>query len=174
MLAEANEAAQTRAPDQVPQGATLIRIARLHDRALIAETLAHPRIYPHISDDFTPPPSDIDAVLCDDVLYLGAFRRDAYLGLFMVHAHSGVLFEVHTCLLPAAWGADAVQCARSCIAWVFGNTACRRLVTSVPSDNLLAHRLAVRSGMRQYGFNSRSIARGGVLLDQVLLGINKD
>jgi RimJ/RimL family protein N-acetyltransferase len=151
-----------------------IRMDRLFDRALIAETLAHPRIYPHISDDFSPPPDEADTAINDAAIYLGAFRGDSYLGLFLLHAHNGVLFEVHTCLLPAAWGDNALACASGCITWAFQHTPCRRLITSVPTDNPLAHRLAVRAGMSEFGRNPRSILRGGQLLDQVLLGISKD
>lgn len=163
--------AEAAAPHRID---TAIRMDRMFDRALVAETLAHPRIYPHISDDFSPVPDEADTAINDAAIYLGAYRGDVYLGLFLLHAHNGVLFEVHTCLLPAAWGEDALLCAQACIAWAFENTPCRRLITTVPVDNPLAHRLATRADMSEFGRNPRSILRSGHLLDQVLLGISKD
>lgn len=150
-----------------------VRIERLHDRALIAETLAHHRVYPWISDDASPGPEYVGDAISDSALYLGAFS-DEYLGLFMVHAHNGALYEVHTCLLPAAWGSRAARAAQALIAWVFDNTPCQRLITNVPDDNPLALRFAERAGLVLYGTNPRSILRGGVLRDQAMLGINKE
>lgn len=153
-----------------------VRIERLYDSELIAQTLTHPRIFPHISDDACSSPSELS--IPDDPRYqfpfLAAYDGSEYLGLFMVHAHNLVLHEVHTCLLPAAWGPRSLRAARACIRWIFDNTACRRLITSVPDDNPLAFRLAVRAGMEAYGRNPKSIQRAGVLRDLIMLGISKE
>lgn len=150
-----------------------VRIERLHERALIAETMAHPRVYPWISDDGCPGPECVADSISDSGLYLGAFS-DEYLGLFVLHAHNAILYEVHTCLLPKTWGSRAAWAAQALIAWVFERTPCLRLITHVPSDNPLALRFAQRAGMVLYGTNPRSILRGGVLRDQAMLGINKE
>jgi RimJ/RimL family protein N-acetyltransferase len=150
-----------------------IQIAPLVDEALIASTLRHPRIFPHISDDSCPEAGGLKVQLVDALLFLGAYRGEQFLGLFLIHQHNFVLFEGHTCLLPLAWG-QSTDAAKACIAWLFENTSCRRLVTSVPDGNDLALRLAKRAGMTEYGRNPRSIQRGGRQLDQVLLGISKD
>lgn len=154
--------------------AQAIRIQPLEDADLITQTLRHPRIFPHIRDDLTPSAEDVEVVLSPAVTYLGAYARGLYLGLFFLHRHNCVLFEVHTALLPHAWGARAVECAKACIEWVFANTACERLITSVPEDNPLALRLALKAGMRHYGINPQSMRREGVLLDLVMLGISKE
>ena len=48
-----------------------------------------------------------------------------------------------------------------------------RLVGEVPRNNHLGIRFARRAGFEFYGINKRSTLRGGVLLDQVCLGISK-
>jgi RimJ/RimL family protein N-acetyltransferase len=150
-----------------------ILIERLLDLRLINETLRHPRIYAHISDDFCPAPAEFEAVL-EPFVYVGCFRGTEYLGLFMLHPHSVVLWEVHTCLLPSAWGDTALDCTAACAAWIWSHTSCERLITAVPQGNELAARLAERSGMALYGTNPRSFKRGGVLVDQRLYGLSKD
>lgn len=152
-----------------------VHIQPTDDVALIAQTLRHPRVYPHIIDDGCPPADEFAAVASETsaLSYLGAFEGETFLGLFVVHAHNFVCWEVHTCLLPNAWGSRSIAAARACIEWVFENTTCRRLITAVPAGNELALRLATRAGMVAYGVNPQSIQRGGVLLDQTMLGISK-
>lgn len=152
-----------------------IRVDRMRDQQLIASTLSHPRIFPRISDDGCRfardlPMPDVDG----PCIFIGAFDQDEYLGLFMLHAHNLVLFEVHTCLLPSAWGDRALAAAVACIRWTFDNTSCRRLITSVPDDNPLALRLAIRAGMEAYGRNPKSMQRAGLLRDLIMLGISKE
>lgn len=152
---------------------TAITIAPLRDQALIAETMRHPRIYPHIKDDTCPAAAEFEPVLDGPFVYVGAYRGAQFLGLFMLHAHSTVLWEVHTCLLPDAWGSTALRCTEACAEWVWSNTTCERLITAVPEGNELALRLAKRSGMVEYGSNPASFLRDGKLIAQTLLGMSK-
>jgi RimJ/RimL family protein N-acetyltransferase len=58
--------------------------------------------------------------------------------------------------------------------WLWANTPCLRAVTNVPSDNPIAYRFGSRAGLKEYGRNPRSFLRGGVLRDQILMGISKE
>ena len=149
------------------------RIEPLRDLELIRSALLHPRVFPHIKDDATPAAADLRIEL-DGPLYLGCFAGQEFLGLFVVHQHNAVLHEIHTCLLPKAWGGRAVHCATAVIKWLFEQTPCRRLITNIPADNTLATRLATHAGMTPFGTNPKSIMRGGALVDQLMLGISKD
>lgn len=149
------------------------RIEPLFDAELIASTLRHPQIYRHISDDSCPDPAALTVTLSDSLLYLGAYVADVYHGLFFIHPHNRILHEVHTCLLPSAWGPVAKSAARALVAWVFENTPCLRLITCVPDGNALAMRLARTVGMVQFGHNPASLQRGGVLLGVSMLGISR-
>lgn len=150
-----------------------VRIEQLLDERLITETIRHPRIYPHVKDDSCPSAEEFAAVLAPQFVYVGAYRGEHYLGLFMLHQHSTVLWEVHTCLLPEAWGSTSLECTGACAAWVWANTTCQRLITAVPDGNELARRLALRSGMTEYGHNPRSFLRNGELVGQHLLGMDR-
>jgi RimJ/RimL family protein N-acetyltransferase len=151
-----------------------IRIQPLEDEALITRTLRHPRIYPHISDDGCPNAAEMEVHLEDcSFFYLGVYSGGEYRGLFCVHPHNVACYEIHTCLLPSAWGDCALRAARAVVAWMFEQTPCQRLITCVPAGNDLALRLAKLAGLTEYGVNPKSLLRGGVLVDQTLLGISK-
>jgi RimJ/RimL family protein N-acetyltransferase len=151
-----------------------IDIEPLSDERLIMATLGHPRVWPHISDDATKTPEDLRPALTDGRLcFCGAYDGTEYLGLFLLHAHNFILFEVHTALLPKAWGPRARAACGAVIKWVFDTTECRRLITCVPDGNLLALRLAEESGMQAFGYNPRSLMRGGQLIGQHMLGMDK-
>jgi RimJ/RimL family protein N-acetyltransferase len=152
-----------------------MQVRRLHDLGLVASTLAHPRIHPHVSDDFSPSPAAVAEAMrgaSDTFIFLGVFEGEQYRGVFMFHPHNGVCHEVHVALLPSAWGRSA-ECLRLACAWMFEHTACRRVVASVPACNPLALRLAERAGLLRHGLNRASFLRGGVLHDQVLFGLSK-
>lgn len=99
------------------------------------------------------------------------YRVDDF-GAFLMVRQNFATFEVHTCLLPHAKG-KAVDIAKEAIAWAWDNTLAQRIITSVPSYNPLALRLAKKAGMTIYGVNQMSFSRNGILHDVTLLGISK-
>ncbi len=135
--------------------------------------MTHPRVYPHITDDGSPLASEYQPVESDHVWYVVVRADDALLGMWMLVPQNSICWEVHTCLLPAAYGPPARQAAGLMADWIWENTPCQRLVTAVPTTNRLAHRFAVKAGMEQYGTNPKSFRKGGQLLDQLLLGKSK-
>lgn len=151
----------------------MIRVVRLIDPEIIRRTMAHPRIYPHIIDDNSPPIEEYEPVIAEQVYYLGLFE-DGYLGLLVFHPQNSVCYEAHTCLLPAAWGQRSAECTKAAVAWMFENTPCQRVITNVPAYNRLALRLAERTGLTQFGVNLKSHLKDGVLHDQIMLGVSKE
>lgn len=153
-----------------------VRIQRSTDASLIKRVITHPRVYPHVSDDSSPDPEKFyvsEAVKHPNVYFLLAYDGNELLGLFMVHQHNGVMYEVHTCLLPNAWGEKATEAGKKLIRWVFENTPCEKLITFVPEGNTLALRFAKRCGLRLEGLVTKSYRKGGRLLNQSLLGVEK-
>lgn len=151
-----------------------IELERTRDLGLVWKTLTHPRIWPHIIDDSSPPPEEFRPIDPDSVYYLKVSRADEFLGLFVLTFQTGVCWEVHTALLPQARGRAAAAAARAAQAHLWRDTPCRRIVTTVPIYNRLALKFAKAAGMRSYGYNRASIMRGGRLWDQELLGISRD
>ena len=155
----------------------MITFERSTDYTQIGDILRHPRIYPHISDDYSPPASEYRPVESEAVWYVIA--RDVQeagtelLGLWMLVPQNGVCWEVHTALLPCAWGDIGLEAARALQAWIWAHTPCRRIVTNVPVSNRLALHFAMRAGMRVFGVNEKSYQKDGQLWDQVCLGISE-
>jgi RimJ/RimL family protein N-acetyltransferase len=157
----------------------VIHFERSLDYELIRRILTHERIWPHISDDGSPPADQYRPMESELIWYV--IVRDIYpdagpeeiLGLWMFTPHNAVCWEVHTALLPEAWGGRAHQAARLMADWIWRNTPCRRLITNVPTTNRLALHFAVKSGMHIFGVNPASYLKHGTLCDQVMLGISK-
>jgi RimJ/RimL family protein N-acetyltransferase len=149
-------------------------VHRTFDMDVVRNIMTHRRVYPHISDDGSLPADQFTPMDNDAIVYLLARDEKAPLGVFMLVPHNTVCYEVHTCMLPRAWGGVAIHAARTGTLWMFNHTKCRRIITNVPAYNTLAHRFAEECGMTQFGVNRKSFLKNGVLYDQLLLGLSKE
>jgi RimJ/RimL family protein N-acetyltransferase len=142
------------------------------DSKLVKSIVTHPRIWPHVTDDFSP---NVEAYVPPQAgIYLLVKDGDETLGLFFLHPHNAICWEIHTCLLPNAWGQRAKQVVKEAAPWIFAHTGCKRIITNVPDYNRLALRLAKEAGMEQFGVNEKSFQKKGQLHDQIMLGLSKD
>ena len=148
-----------------------MQLEQTEDLALVERIIRDPAVYPHVSDDDSPPAAEFRAH--PELVYV-AVRDYAgeLLGCFVLMPHTRRLWEVHTCLLPIARG-RGLAAARELLAWVWQHTDCERLITQVPDYNRLALKLAERAGLEQYGRNPRAWLRGGELVDLIQLGTNR-
>lgn len=149
-----------------------MEIERTTDAVYIKGCLTHKSIWPHIHDDDACSAEDYEPPINDGIYWLKVTDTRP-VGVFFLHPHNSICFEIHTCLLPEIWGRTQ-ECTAVVIAWVFENTPCERLITNVPAYNKLAMRLAKRSGMMQFGVNEKSYLKSGILQDQVMFGISKE
>ena len=122
-----------------------------------------------VDDSMVDVNPDIFFVQTDGKLWL---RAGDY-GIFMGEPRNSVTYEFHTMLLPEARG-KAVDIAKGALHWMFYNTPCLKIITHVPSFNVLARRLSERCGMKLIGNNESSFLKGGVLYDQFIYGISKE
>lgn len=146
---------------------------RCRDYGLIRSIMTHPRVYQHISDDGSPDVAEFQPVESEALWYVVVRDGEKVLGLWLLVPQNSICWEIHTCLLPEAYGQTGRRAAVEMAEWIWANTPCRRLITTVPVSNLLAHRFAVRSGMREFGRNPASFLKNGALHDQILLGMSK-
>ena len=87
------------------------------DSDFIKRVMTNRRIWPHISDDFAPPPDQFEPVMAPGIYYLAPEHDGQRVGVFMYMPHSTILFEVHTCILPLYRGGPAIKAARNSLAW---------------------------------------------------------
>lgn len=142
------------------------------DMALVKSIITHPKIWPYVSDDYSPPPEDFSPPQAEGITYLLVSEDNEDLGCFILHPHSSTTWEVHTCLLPVVWGRSD-EATKGGTEWVWANLPCLRLITNVPTPNKLALRLAKRSGMCQFGLNPDSFVKGGKVYAMFMLGISR-
>jgi RimJ/RimL family protein N-acetyltransferase len=149
----------------------MIRFERTSDLTLVREIMTHPKVYPWISDDGSPSREEYRPH--PDLLYVLVFDDEELLGLWAFTPQNSVTWEVHTCLLPGQDFHRARTAAIEMAGWVWANSDCHRIVTTVPRSNRAARLFARAAGMVEYGLNEKSFRKNGTLHDQFLFGISR-
>jgi RimJ/RimL family protein N-acetyltransferase len=148
---------------------------RTENRVLVKLIIGHPKLYERLSNDDSPARKDFEPVFGPNLWYVTVHDGWDLLGLWLFIARSSVLWEVHTALLPCAWGAQGLSAAKEMAKWIFTEIPqMHRLITEVPAYNRLAVKFAERAGMTQYGVNPKSFQKLGKLHDLVLLGLSRE
>lgn len=146
---------------------------RTHDVEVIKSIVTHRRVYPAVSDDFSPPADQWMPIQHEDAWYVVAKDGDEILGLWALFPDSRICWKVHTCLLPVAYGERAKRAVLEFEQWVWANMPCLRVTTDVPAYNRLALKFAFEAGLKQFGLNPSAYMKNGKLHDVILLGISK-
>lgn len=145
---------------------------RSYDWEKIRATMTHESIYRLLCDDSAPPAKAFQPNRDLQIWYIAVHKDGVYLGLWVLVPENAILADVHTCLLPIAWG-EASAAAKEMAVWIWGHTQFERLTTKVPSYNRLAVRLAKMGGMEWWGTNPASWRRNGTLHSLIHLGMSK-
>lgn len=149
-------------------------LERTFDYDLVKYIVTHPKIYGRIGDDGSPAPDDWQPIQSDAVWYVLVKDETTVLGVFTLIPKNLVTYELHTCLLPEAWGVRASMAATELRMWVWDQIPqVQRVITTVPEENSLALRFAKKAGMKSYGFNPDSFLHHGKLMGEHLLGISR-
>jgi RimJ/RimL family protein N-acetyltransferase len=151
----------------------MICIERTHDMELVRSIITHPKIYPHVTDDESPKVEDFKPIDSELIIHALVKDDDEVLGIWTLTPNNAATCEIHTCLLPNAWGYRGKQAAKIMLTWVWDNTSFVRIITNVPDSNRLALMFAKSVGMEQFGVNTKSFLKNGTLEDQIMLGISK-
>lgn len=142
------------------------------DYPLIAKIINHPLIRKMSDDDFCI--GDIPIKKYDGVSWILVKDSENPVGVFALISRGSVCYEVHTCLLPKVWGSISEDIGMKLISFVFTNTVCQKIITSVPESNRLALRYAKAMSLKEEGINRKSFLLNGVLEDMIMLGITKE
>lgn len=146
---------------------------RSHDWELIKSIVTHPSVYSGISDDGSPPAEQWNPKEYPLVQFVIARDGNEILGLWALAPQTSACWEVHTCLLPNAYGKRAHQAVMEFEDWVWNNTKAMRVVTDVPEYNRVALRFSLNAGLKQFGLNPKAYMKNGKLHDVIMLGISK-
>jgi RimJ/RimL family protein N-acetyltransferase len=144
---------------------------RSFDFPLIGEIMRHEKLCQ--ADDFAPAREKFVPRTDEAIWYVLVEDAGEVLGLFALAPQNTICWEIHTRLLPCAWGKRAAEAGRGVLEWIWEQTLCRRVVTSIPEYNRLAVRFAAQAGLRRFGVNESSYLKNGILHDQILMGVSK-
>jgi RimJ/RimL family protein N-acetyltransferase len=143
-------------------------------RLVHAILTADARSYDAMGDDAAPAREAFRPNESPAIWYVIARADDGRaLGLFVFVPLNSILWEIHNCFLPNAWGARALAAGRAVLPWFFAHSTARRIVGATPANNRLAVRYALKCGMVPYGTNPGAFQKHGVLHDLVLTGIDR-
>lgn len=140
---------------------------------LVNSIMRHETVYPYMTDDYSPPREDFTMADFLQSPHIYTLMPNK-MSVFLFHPHNGVLYEVHTAVLPEGRGKAAVEGACAARDWMFTNTRCRKIMTVIPSYNRGAYALARRVGMAQEGIMTKAFLKHGQLVDLAVFTIGKE
>lgn len=145
-------------------------ISATSDLDFIKSVMTNEAVWPHISDDMCG--SRLEFEPDSSHLYLAVDDGGERMGFFAIRAVNSICCEIHTVMLPAAWG-KTLKYTSAVIEWIFSETIFLKIVSFVPETNKKALKLALKSGLQIEGFLSSSFIKSGNLIGQHVLSINK-
>jgi RimJ/RimL family protein N-acetyltransferase len=150
-----------------------IVIERIRDIKLVKMLATHGAIFPHVSDDWTKKPEEWDAPQNDSIVYLVASDGRIFFGFSVFMPQTWTCYQAHLGFLPSSYGEMALTAFKEMLGWMWRNSTASRIVGEICAENRRAIAFSKRAGFEEYGVNQKSYLRGGVLRDQVCLGISK-
>jgi hypothetical protein len=149
-------------------------IEETKDPALIKQLATHPSIFRHVSDDYTAIAEAWEPnVTSKLVVNLVARDGEDYFGFGIFIARTWSCYEGHMGFLPQSYGDPAIRAFEEMIEWMWQHTTAARITGEICQENRRAIKFAMRAGFKPYGVNEKSKMLGGVLRDQVCLGISR-
>ena len=151
----------------------MVTVERTRDYALIKKLATDPAIFRHISDDYYPHPDSWEPPESELVRSLIASDGVGAFGFAIFIPDTWTCWKAHFGFLPRSYGEKAHGAFDEMLRWMWAHTEAARIVGEIPQENRRAIRFALRAGCLVYGVNRRSRLRGGVLRDQMCLGLSK-
>lgn len=95
--------------------------------------------------------------------------------LLITHMRTRIVHEVHTLIEPEGRGKQAVLDVRAAAEWYFHQEGvCEKIITYIPFFNKPAKLFAKLVGMDEEGVCTKSFLKNGELVDQWVLGLEKE
>lgn len=105
------------------------------------------------------------------VSYVTIHEDREFLGIAIVNAHSCILWELHNMLMPRIGWKKRVQVGQAFFEWLWA-AGCKRVIGKVLASNRYALKYNQVIGMEIIGTNRAAVMKGGVLVDEVWMGIS--
>lgn len=165
--------------DNPANSAGIISSIRTHDAEILRLFYLDERIWlpTQCDNSFDAESLDYDALAeyeGEERIFVVSEYEGKVVGLFMFEQSNPICYDIHSAILPKYWGKGiSSHCGLAASWWIFHETDCEKITTSVPSYNHSAKRMAVNAGMTPEGINRASFMKDGVIYDQNLFGFTK-
>ena len=104
---------------------------------------------------------------------------DEVIGLYNFHAHNSVTVEIHAQVLPDHRKEYSQETGLAALRWIYdyefdGGKVYQKVIAQIPVIYENVKRFTCGFGFKVEGINRKSYLKGGVIVDQYLLGITRD
>jgi hypothetical protein len=93
---------------------------------------------------------------------------------FILLPRSETIVDLHLVIGPEGRGKKAIKAAREAMAYIFENSTFEKITAMAPADNRPLGVYARACGFRREGTLSKSLRRGGQLIDQHIYSFEKE
>jgi len=144
-----------------------VTVARTFDVHQLNYIARDESIYPHISNDDSPPPEEFELYNLNTPsnYFLTIKNNNKLVGFWMLLERSPSIYDVHTCILPEGRGQVASLALPQALKYIFTATPAMLLVTQVPASNPEARKFATWAGFKSIYTSKNSWVKDGAKYD---------
>ncbi len=148
-----------------------MRLERTHDMDVVEEIINHPVVVSSLTDS-----EDWNLMVdVDSIHYMLVMADDdEVLGIFILIPRNSASVAVHTAFLPRAYGVSTLDAAELLKEYIFNDIEYDKVLTEVPSFNLLARGYAQNAKLNQEGVLKKAYKHHNVLYDLYQYGLTKE
>lgn len=143
------------------------------DCEIANQIMHHPEVYPYMCDDFADPSHTQLGTFFLQISNVWLVQVDEHILLLAV-PRTHTICECHIMIKPEGRTAQAVKKVKEAAFWFFNESKYEKLIGHVPFCNKRAMIFALLVGMSLEGVCKKSFKKNGKLLDQWILGLEKE
>lgn len=150
----------------------MIQVKRIRNPSVVKAVMAE--AWETAKDDSEVSFEDYEPVINDDSRWYATYEDDDLVSLWLAHRLNLITWQIHIHYRPQYWGTGiSTAHAKVALKNIWDNTRCKKIYALVPDYATQVLALAKRTGFRQEGRTKRSFQKGGVIYDQIHLGVYK-
>ena len=108
----------------------------------------------------------------DNNRWYASYEGDDLVSMFYVHRLNLITWQLHIQFRPQYWGKGVSTAhAKAVLEEIWSDTKCKKIYALVPDYATYVLALAKRTGFKQEGRTKRSFQKGGIVYDQIHIGV---
>ena len=147
-----------------------IKVRRVYDPEVIGEVITE--LWDVLNDDTPASPEDFVPVINDQCRWYATYENGELVSLWFAHQQNYITWQIHTHFRKRFWGQGiSTHHGRAALKKIWANTQANKLYAMIPEYAEPVLNLAKRLGFKQEGRIKRSLQKGGVVYDQIHIGV---